>query len=84
LRSDTETVLKLAADQKRKIELIVRDERRARLRLVAADKGENAAFIQKAESIRRQYLDKATSLLTEKQSKTWKSLIGAPFDFAER
>jgi Spy/CpxP family protein refolding chaperone len=81
--SDPEIVkkLNLTDSQKSDIEGIVR-ESMTEMRSIFQDSGDDReAAMKKVAELRKQTLTKAESKLSDEQQKTWKGMLGAPYEF---
>jgi hypothetical protein len=71
--------LNLTADQKKDIETIV-TESREEMRSIFQDTQDQDERRQKMNELRKKTLDKAVAKLNDEQQKTWKELLGSPFE----
>jgi hypothetical protein len=82
--SDAEVAkkLNLTETQKSEIQTIVQDSMEGMRGLFSQDQSEEerAAAMKKMAELRKETLDKASAKLNDEQQKTWKELIGAPFE----
>src|SRR5262249_8138540 len=75
--------LNLSDSQKNDIEAISRESMESGRGLFSQDQSpeEREAAMKKITEIRRAALSKAEAKLNDEQQKTWKELLGAPFDY---
>jgi len=75
--------LNLTDSQKSDIQSIVQEQREASRGLFSQDQSpeDRAAAMKKMTELRKEALDKVTAKLNDEQQKSWKELIGAPFEF---
>jgi Spy/CpxP family protein refolding chaperone len=78
LDPEVQSALKLSDEQKEKIKTIADKEMR-----VPFQSGPGGGILQKMKAIRKESMENATAVLTDEQKKTWKDLVGEPFDFLE-
>jgi hypothetical protein len=82
--SDAEVAkkLNLTDGQKTDIQAIVQESMEGMRGLFSQDQSqeERAAAMKKMTELRKETLDKAAAKLNDEQQKTWKELLGAPFD----
>jgi len=83
--SDSEVAKKLniTDSQKTDIQAIVQESNEGMRGLFSQDQSEEdrAAAMKKMAELRKEALDKASAKLNDEQQKTWKELLGAPFEF---
>jgi len=74
--------LNLTDTQKSDIQTIVQDQMEASRGLFSQDQSpeDREAAMKKMTELRKESLGKATAKLNDEQQKTWKELIGAPFE----
>jgi len=74
--------LNLTDSQKSDIQSIVQDQMEASRGLFSQDQSpeDREAAMKKMSELRKESLGKATAKLNDEQQKTWKELIGAPFE----
>ncbi|HLJ93408.1 MAG TPA: hypothetical protein VKU02_09490 [Gemmataceae bacterium] len=77
---DVDRALRLTDEQKEKLELITQDTAK-RIRQLFSPRAQNTfeQAMKKAEQLRRTAVAQAVALLTQEQQKTWRGLIGEPF-----
>jgi Spy/CpxP family protein refolding chaperone len=79
--SEVQTALKLTGEQKDKIKTITDDFRRDQREIFQGARGGNFQEAQqKTAALRKETLEKVTSLLNADQKKAWKDLTGEPFE----
>jgi hypothetical protein len=83
--SDPEVAKKLniTDSQKTDIQTIVQESMEGMRGLFSQDQSEEdrATAMKKMAELRKEALDKASAKLNDEQQKTWKELLGAPFEF---
>jgi len=79
---DLRKSIKLDEEQRSKLKEIGSEFRKDLQEIFSAGRGgNNQEGIEKMQALRKETLDKAAKVLTEEQTKQWKSLIGEPFEF---
>ncbi len=73
--------LNLTADQRTKVEAIIRDDATERRSLFQGGGGDREAMFEKMQAMRKQTDGKILAVLTDDQKKKWQELVGAPFTF---
>jgi len=73
--------LKLTDDQKDKIKTIEEDARKEVQEIFQNAGEDRAAAMKKLGALRKETLEKVTTVLTDEQKKSWKDMTGKPFEF---
>lgn len=79
---EVQKALKLADDQKEKIKTIQEDARSEMEKILKTGPGTALLpqMMQRVGSVRKESLERVSAILNEQQRKTWKDLIGEPFE----
>lgn len=79
---EVQTTLKMTDDQKEKVKTIAEDAGKDMRELFknAGGGGNREEMAKKFAAYRKEVMDKTTSVLSEDQKKTWKDMVGEPFE----
>jgi len=72
--------LNLTDTQKSEIHSIVQDMMAQNTKIREENQGDRETIMKKSAELRKETLEKAAAKLNDEQQKTWKELIGAPFE----
>jgi hypothetical protein len=80
--TDVQKALKLSDEEKKKIQTIEDDyAQQARKLFQRSTPGSFPVKLQKMATLRKEAIEKAVAVLNPEQQKSWKELVGAPFDW---
>jgi Spy/CpxP family protein refolding chaperone len=82
--AEVEKTLNLTAEQKDKIKTIREDSGKEMREIFQNAAGNFQEAMTKIQTLRKETTEKATSVLTDVQKKSWKEMTGAPFEFKLR
>lgn len=78
---EVQTALKMTDEQKEKVKTIAEDARKDMGELFKnAGGGNREEAMKKFAAFRKEVMDKTTSVLTDDQKKSWKDMVGEPFE----
>jgi hypothetical protein len=80
---EVQTALKMTDDQKEKVKTIAEDsdkDRRELFKGAVGGGGNREEMMKKITAYNKEVMDKTTAVLSEDQKKTWKDMVGEPFE----
>jgi hypothetical protein len=78
MQSDVDKALKLTDKQKEDLKPMIEDLRKKQQDAIKSDP---AALFKKRAAVNKESVDAEVKMLTDDQKKTWKDLVGEPFEF---